>query len=47
VKKPAAPAGHQFQRPTKLNFGEVKLRESLKKAGQVLTPTAPALRRTA
>ncbi len=26
----------QFQRPTKLNFGEVKLRESLKKAGQVL-----------
>ncbi len=28
----------QFQRPTKLNFGEVKLRESLKKAGRVLTP---------
>src|SRR2546422_578973 len=28
----------QFQRPSKLNFGEVKLRESLKKAGQVLTP---------
>src|SRR3989449_7545814 len=27
-----------FQRPSKLNFGEVKLRESLKKAGQVLTP---------
>src|SRR2546426_5777 len=28
----------QFQRPSKLNWGEVKLRESLKKAGQVLTP---------
>ena len=28
----------QFQRPSKLNAGEVKLRESLKKAGQVLTP---------
>src|SRR5213594_856772 len=28
----------QFQRPSKLNVGEVKLRESLKKAGQVLTP---------
>src|SRR6266851_3621436 len=28
----------QFQRPSKLNFGEVKLRESLKNAGQVLTP---------
>jgi len=28
----------QFQRPSKLNAGEVKLRESLKKGGQVLTP---------
>jgi len=28
----------QFQRPSKLNVGEVKLRESLKKGGQVLTP---------
>src|SRR5258705_10037011 len=28
----------QFQRPSKLNVGEVKLRESLKKTGQVLTP---------
>jgi len=27
-----------FQRPTKLNVGEVKLRESLKKTGRVLTP---------
>src|SRR3989441_10138889 len=28
----------RFQRPSKLNLGEVKLRESLKKTGQVLTP---------
>src|SRR5213594_3139475 len=27
-----------FQRPTKLNFAEVKLRQSLAKTGQVLTP---------
>jgi choline dehydrogenase-like flavoprotein len=27
-----------FQRPTKLNWGEVKLREQLKKMGRVLTP---------
>jgi len=37
----------QFQRPSKLNLGEVKLRESLKKVGQVLTPYRAGVTTTA
>jgi len=36
--EPAAPAGQPVPASSKLNVGEVKLRESLKKGGQVLTP---------